>query len=148
MKHKQIVSEVVQELEKRHWDTVSNQLADNFTFSGAVPTPINKQQWLGVHRAIQTGIPDLKFNLHDVTEKGDKVIAKVQLSGTNSADMPAPIPGIKPVIPKTNKSIRLPEETLEFSFTGDKISGIYVKPVAHGGVSGVLEQLGEKISAQ
>ena len=140
MKQEEIVNEVFSALEKRNWEHVERKLADDFTFSGAVQKPISKKEWVGVQRAIQSGIPDLRFNLHQVVAKGDKVMAKVKLSGTHSADMPAPIPGEKSY-QKTGKRVELPEEELEFTISGDKISKLYVKPVPHGGVKGLLEQI-------
>ena len=140
MKNEEIVNEVITALEKRNWENVEKKLTDNFTFSGAVPKPISKKEWVGVQRAIQSGIPDLKFNLRQVTTKGDKVVAKVQLSGTHSADMPAPIPGAK-AYPSTGKKIQMPEEEIEFTIVGDKISNLNVKPTPHGGVPGLLEQI-------
>ena len=144
MKQEEIVNEVMSALEKRNWDKVEMQLSDDFTFSGAVPKPIGKKEWVGVHRALQTGIPDLKFNLRQVSLKGDKVTAKVKLQGTHTVDMPPPMQGVK-AIPITGKKIQLPEEELEFTFKGNKISNINVKPVPHGGVPGILEQLGAPI---
>lgn len=145
MKQEEIVSEVFSALEKKNWDKVEMQLSEDFTFSGAVPKPISKKEWVGVQRALQTGLPDLKFNLKQVKAKGDKVTAKVKLEGTHTSEMPSPMPGVKP-IPRTGKKVALPEEELEFTFKGDKISNLHVKSVAHGGVNGILEQLGANTS--
>lgn len=143
MKKEEIVQEVISALERKNWEKVEQQLTEDFTFSGSVPKPINKKDWVEVHRTIQSGIPDLKFNLHQVIAKGDKVLAKVNLEGTHTVDMPAAKFMDAKSIPKTGKKLRLPEEELEFSFTGDKISNLSVKPVPHGGVRGIYEQLGE-----
>jgi predicted ester cyclase len=144
MKHEQIVNDVISSLEKRNWERLNAQLADNFTFSGTVSQPLKKNEWVGVQRAIQSGMPDLRFNLHQVIAKGDKVMAKVKLSGTHSKELPATPPVTNKPIPSTGKKVELPEEEVEFSFEGDKISKFYVKPVAHGGVNGILEQLNDR----
>jgi len=141
MKQEEIVNEVFSALEKKNWSKVEKQLSDDFTFSGALPKPITRTEWFGVQQALQSGVPDLRFNLHQVTVKGEKVTAKVKLQGTHTAEMPSPLPGVKS-IPKTNKKIELPVEELEFTFKGNKISKLYVKPVPHGGFHGILEQLG------
>ncbi len=141
MENLKFVKEVISDLERRNWDKVENNLSNDFTFTGAVSQPINKKQWVGVHRALQTGMPDLKFNLQQVRVVGDnKVAAKVKLTGTHTAEMPATLPGTKP-IPATGRKIALPEEDIEFTLKGDKISSLYVKPVDHGGVKGILDQL-------
>ena len=66
MKHEELVTEVMSSLEKRNWSQVEKYLSDNFTFSGAVPKPVSKSEWVNVQRALQSGIPDLKFNLKNV----------------------------------------------------------------------------------
>ena len=141
MEKLKIVNEVITNLEKRNWENVENKLTNDFTFSGAVDKPIDKKQWVGVHKAIQAGIPDLKFNLQQMEQKGDnKITAKVKLTGTHTANMPSPLPGANS-IPATGKRVSLPEEELEFTLNGDKISGLFVKPVPHGGVMGIIEQI-------
>lgn len=140
MENLKVVSQVISDIEKKNWEGVEKNLTDDFTFSGAVPQPIGKKEWVSVHRAIQTGIPDLKMNLQKPTEKGNKVTAKLKLTGTHTAEIPAPLPGMKS-IPTTGRKVVLPEEDVEFTFQGDKISGLYVKPVPHGGVQGIIEQL-------
>lgn len=145
MKKEEIVNEIFSALEKKNWDKVEQKLTEDFTFSGAVPKPISKKDWVGVHRAIQTGIPDLRFNLRKVSVKGDKVIATVKLEGTHTIELP-PLTamGTKP-IPPTGKKIQLPEEEIELTFAGDRISNLNVKPVPHGGVQGILEQIGTPV---
>src|SRR5258708_6184927 len=134
MKKEEIVNEVISALERKNWETLESRLADDFTYSGALPKPIQKRDFVGVQRALHSGMPDLKFNLHQVAAKGDKIICKVKLEGTHSATLPPPMEGYKP-IPSTGKKVTLPEEELEFTFSGEKISNLYVKPVPHGGVN-------------
>jgi len=83
----------------------------------------------------------LKINLHKIAMKGDKLTAKVQLAGTHTATLPPPIPGVS-AIASTGKRVELPEEDIEITFKGDKVLNWYVKPTLHGGLMGILEQLG------
>ncbi|MCC7233074.1 MAG: ester cyclase [Bacteroidia bacterium] len=141
MKQEEVVNQLANAIESKNWNKAEAQLTEDFQFSGAVPTPINKKEWLNVQRAIQTGIPDLKLNIRVTEAKGDKVYAKASLAGTHTADMPVTIPGSHPAT-KTGKKIKMPEETLEFTIRGEKIAKIHVTPVANGGVPGLLEQVG------
>jgi hypothetical protein len=144
MKNQEVLKEVITAIENKRWDTVEQKLTTDFTFSGSVPQPIDKKQWVNVHRALSTGIPDLRMNLHDVTPAGDKVKAKVQLSGTHTATLPPTVPGSKSY-PSTGSKVKLPVEEIEVSFNGDKISKFQVRPVAHGGVQGLIEQIEESM---
>jgi predicted ester cyclase len=144
MKHEQIVTEVISALEKKNWGKVTEKLTDDFTFKGAMPKPLKRNEWVGVQRAIQSGMPDLRFNLHQVALKGDKVVAKLTLSGTHTRELPSTPMLTNNPIPSTGKKIQLPEEEVEFTFKGDKISELYVKPIEHGGVKGILEQMEQR----
>lgn len=143
MDNLKLVNEVISDLEKRNWENVENKLTDNFKYSGAVPQPIDKKQWMNVQRSLQKGLPDLRLNLKQVELKGpNRVTGRLKLTGTHTGEMPAItfIPGAKSIA-ATGKKVTLPEELVEFTFEGDKISGLYVEPVAHGGVRGVIEQI-------
>jgi hypothetical protein len=141
MKNEEVVNQVISAIETKNWEHVEKHLTDDFSFSGTVAQPINKKQWVDFQRAIHTGLPDMKYNADKPTLKSDnKVSVKVKLTGTHTADMPAPLPGHKG-IPVTGKKVQLPLEELEFTLKDDKISSLYVKPVPHGGVNGIVEQL-------
>jgi hypothetical protein len=144
MLYEEITRQVMTDLENKKWENVEKKLTDDFTFTGGAPKPISKKDWLQVHKALATGMPDLKMNLSNpVLKDGTQVEAHVKLSGTNTADLPPVLPGTAS-LPKTGKKVQLPEETVRFTFKGDKISNLHVTPVAHGGVQGVLEQLNVK----
>jgi hypothetical protein len=51
------------------------------------------------------------------------------------------MPGMPP-IPATNKKNSLPEERLEFTFVGEKITSLTSDNVPGGGIPGVLQQIG------
>ena len=55
MKKEEIVQEVISALERKNWEKVEQQLTEDFTFSGSVPKPINKKDWVEVHRTIHNG---------------------------------------------------------------------------------------------
>ncbi len=141
MENIKIVNTVLSEMENKNWEKAESYLTEDFKFSGAVAEPLGRKEWVGVQKALQTGIPDLKFNLgHTVAKDKNKVTAKLKLTGTHTSELPSPMPGMK-AIPTTGKKLALPEEEVEFTFEGSKISGLYVKPVAHGGMKGIIEQL-------
>jgi hypothetical protein len=140
----EIVKNVMRALEQCKFDQVENYLTDDFTFVGPVPNPINKREWLDLHKKMSKGIPDLKFNMKNLSESGNVVNGSVQLSGTHSKEMPSLLTGIE-AIPATNKKIQLPEENITAVFKGEKINSFTVEKVPNGGVAALLKQIGAKV---
>jgi predicted ester cyclase len=128
-------------LEAREFEKAASYLADGFEFSGPVPQPIGKKEFIAIQSAFESAFEDWSFNSHDEVEQGDKVVAAVQITGTHTRDLVLPMAGM-PTIPATNKKVSLPEEHLEFTFMGDKIASLTSDNVPGGGVPGVLQQLG------
>src|SRR5438552_8953767 len=109
MNAQEVTQEVVNRIEAQDFDGALKLLTDDFTFSGAVPQPINGQQWIGVHRALGAAMPDLRMNYSGAGDGNGSVKGTVQLSGTHTAELSVPIPGL-PRVPATGKSIKLPTE--------------------------------------
>ena len=145
MKKTEIIKEAFAAMEAQNWVKADNYFSEDFIFTGAVPEPISKTEWEKLHKALQKGIPDLKFNLHECRVENDTVYAKVRLTGTHTNQLEIPLPGI-PSVEATNKKITMPEEDVEFSFKKDLISKMHVRPVLNGGLSGLVKQLGVDIS--
>jgi steroid delta-isomerase-like uncharacterized protein len=73
-------------------------LADDFveheTAPGLPPTKAGTREIFGMFMA---GFPDIRFDAEDIMESGDKVIARVRITGTNKGDfMGVPASG-KPI---------------------------------------------------
>jgi predicted ester cyclase len=141
MNKTEITNAFSQALEEQNFEQAGSYLAEDFVFTGPVPQPIGKQEFLAIQQAVQQAFPDWSFNHHDVQEMGEKVRGAVQITGTHTRDLALPMPGF-PVIPATGKSISLPEEHLEFSFKGDKIASLTSDNTPGGGIGGVLAQIG------
>lgn len=133
-------------LEARDFDMAASYLADDFVFSGPVPQPLGKQEFIAVQSAFEDAFQDWSFNSHDEVEQGDKVVAAVQITGTHTRDLVLPMPGMPP-IPATNKRVSLPVEHITFTFRGDKIASLTSDNVPGGGVPGVLQQIGVPLPA-
>ncbi len=133
-------------LESRDFDRAASYMTDDFVFSGPVPQPIGKQEFIAVQSAFEDAFQDWSFNSHDEVEQGDKVVAAVQITGTHTRDLVLPMPGMPP-IPATNKRVSLPVEHITFTFRGDKIASLTSDNVPGGGVPGVLQQIGVPLPA-
>ncbi len=121
-------------------------MADDLVFSGPVPQPLGKAEFVGLMHAVILGVPDWNFHIHDVEENGDTVDLKVQVTGTHTREMPGLFPGM-PAVPATRKTFSVPEEHIRFTLREGNIATIHVDPVPGGGIPGILQQLGISMSA-
>ena len=92
--------------------------------------------------AIAKAFPVCSFNLHDITEEGDMLTAKVSIVGVHSGDLE--FPGLDPVGP-SYKSVVLPEEPITVTFTGDKISKMEFERIPDTEVKEILNRIGAHV---
>jgi hypothetical protein len=116
-------------------------LTDDFMFSGPVPQPIGKADFLGLQGALVKAIPDWKFNSSNFKVQGDTLKGTVQITGTHTETLAPIMPGMPPV-PATGKRVTLPQEPFTVTIRGDKLASFEAAQVAGGGVPGLLAQIG------
>lgn len=129
-------------LEANDFEKAASYLSDDFTLSGPTPQPVGKNEFIAIQSAFMRAFPDWSFNQGTPQEQGDKVLATIQITGTNTHDLI--VPGMPP-IPATGKKVSLPIEHMEFIFKGDKIASLSSDGVPGGGIAGVLEQIGVQL---
>jgi predicted ester cyclase len=144
MEPDQVVRKCLDAIESGNFKEAQRYVADDMQFSGIMPQPIDRREFMNVQENLQKAMPDWKFNAHDFHTRGDTVDFKVQITGTNTHSTPAIAPGM-PGIPVTGKHVSLPEEPLRMTVKNDKITNIETDPVPGGGVEGLLHQLGIQI---
>jgi hypothetical protein len=144
MENEKIAESFFNAIEKNDFTTAENYLSNNFKITGVGPEPLGAKEFLGVHRAFNKGMPNFKFNYKIGSVSKNIVETKVKLTGTHFKDMPSPAPGF-PNIPATNKTLRMPEEKVRFTFKDNKIEALHIESVPGGGLPGVLKQLGVEI---
>jgi predicted ester cyclase len=120
--------------------TIASLLTEDFTFSGPVPQPLGKAEFLRLAQTLKAAIPDWAFHASDFQAAGDQVQFTVQITGTHTGTLAA-IPGVPPV-PPTGKSIQLPAERQRVTVRGQQISRYDVEPTPGGGVPGIYAQVG------
>lgn len=143
----QVVQQVFSNIDAQKFDVVLSLLSDNYTFSGATPTPINGQAWVAVHRALAAAMPDLRMNYRTTSVNGNQVQGTVELQGTHTGELALPIPGLPRVAP-TGKAIKLPLEHIQVQTTNGKVAAIEVEDLPNGGVKGILMQMGVALPHQ
>jgi predicted ester cyclase len=141
MEPQELVDEFVRTFNEGDYDKVMEYLADDFTFSGPVPEPVDAQMWLGLSKALKGGIPDLDFGLHTMGAEGNVINTGTHLKGTHTADLDLTPMGFG-IIPATGKSVQLPHEAGKLTVEGDKIQSYEIETTEGGGLMGVLAQIG------
>jgi steroid delta-isomerase-like uncharacterized protein len=76
------------------FDLIADDFVEHETGPGLEPTKAGTRQVFDMLRA---GFPDLRFDAEDVLESGDKVVARLRVTGTNTGDFMG--------IPASGKSI-------------------------------------------
>lgn len=142
-----IVKQFMIALETQEFTLASDYLADDFTYTGMLPRPLTKKQFITLMKELKYGMPNMSLNVHDIRETSNELKQEqnaegtVQITGTQSNPMEL-VPLSLPTIPETNRHIILPPEQWRFTIMNDKISTIVVPPIPGGGISGLLQQLG------
>lgn len=141
MKPSEVVIAFMTAIEAENYSTAESLISDKMEVYGVSPLPLGKKEYLGVHRALSSGLPDFKFNYKVTKEEGNTVYVTVHLTGTHTREMQAPVPGMNN-IPATGKSVNMPEEPSKVTVAGDQVVRIDLQPVPGGGVPGLLKQIG------
>jgi hypothetical protein len=128
-------------MEQGNFDEAKSYLLPGFQILGATPQPMGKEEWMDFQHKLFIGVPDFKFNIGELSERGNLVNGVLQATGTFTNEMPSIYVG-KPSIPPTNKKATNPKENFTVTFKGDKITMITVERLTNGGIHGFLKQLG------
>lgn len=139
-----ITNQALDAVERGDVRSSASLYADDFRFTGPLPTPLDKNQYLDVMEKVRQGAPNFRFNRHDLHIDGQTVVVPVQITGTQTGTLRSLMPGM-PDLPPTGKSFRLPPETIRVRFQGDRAVEVHVDEVPGGGILGMLEQLGVTI---
>jgi predicted ester cyclase len=126
------------DLEKTKKSITTDAIADG----GILPQAIPAQEALTIISGLTTAIPDLKFDIQQVTVNGNQATVKALWGGKKTGPLSLPIPGMM-TIPPTGKQIWV-KDGYVLTVQGDKISHMHVESPADGGIPAALEQLGVK----
>ena len=116
---------------------------DAVAAGGVLPQPIPAKEAISLMSALNTAFPDLKFDIQNVTVKGNQATVQAVWSGTNNGDLNMPMPGM-PSIPATGKKVSV-KDTYIVTVQGDKVSRMEVDSPPDGGIPAALDQIGVKV---
>ena len=115
---------------------------DAVAAGGVLPQPIPLSEAMNVMAALKTAFPDLKFDVQNVTVKGDQATVQAKWGGTNKGPLNLPMPGMQN-IPPTGKQVTV-KDTYIVTVQGDKVSRVEVNSPPDGGIPAALDQIGVK----
>jgi hypothetical protein len=138
------VKEGLAAVEAGDFKKLDSLVADDMVFTGPLPMPLGKKEFIGLQSALHAALPDWKFNPSDFKEDGDRVTVMFQITGTQTGELSLPMPGV-PKVPPSGKKISLPKEPSTFTVKNGKLTKLEVSSSAGGGVTGILSQLGVKM---
>ena len=119
------------------------QYSDNFIFSGPVPKPLSRVEYIDLLRATLKAFPDWKFNAANFKQVRDHITCNTRISGTHTGVLELPMFGIS--AQPTNKRFASPEELLTVTVENGKITRVESDNVPGGGLMGILSQIGVQI---
>ena len=131
-------------IQKGDFKNAKNLLADDFQFSGPIPEPVNREEWLAISASLKNAFPDLDYHFKVIGADDDIVKTTSQLSGTHrgSFDLTNMKMG---VIPATNKPFSAKLENTKITVKDNKVTSWAVEPTEGAGLKAILGQLGIKV---
>ena len=141
MNKREIVHTLMNHIQTGDFENARSLLANDFKFSGPIPTPINADEWIEMNGNLRTAFPDLNYNFNIIGEEGDIVRLTSQLSGTQSAPLDLTSMDMG-VIPATNKAFHVGFENTEVTVRDNKVVAWDVEPSKDAGIMAILKQLG------
>jgi SnoaL-like domain len=112
-----LTNQALDAIEQSKVKSSASLYADDLQFTGPVPMPLNKDQYLDLMEKVTRGVPNWNFHRHDLRVEGQTVIVPVQVTGTHSQTLPGLMPGM-PDLPPTHRSFRIPPEVIQITFRG------------------------------
>ena len=134
-----ILKECIKAIQSHNFDKAAKCIEEDFQFLGSDQNPIDKQQWLTLHKALGHAFPDFSFNLVVLEEDHGKVSGQFSFTGTHKDTLDLLLLGFR--LPATGLLIKLPVESFTAQFHGGLMHRLEMKPVEDGGFAGILKQL-------
>lgn len=141
MSAEDVVRSMMTAVDSGDMEKAAGYLSADFVFSGPVPEPIGKVQWIAMQGQLLAAFPDWSFNLSDVQTEANVVTTTHQITGTNAGELDLS-PLDLPKIPATGKSIRLAQERARCTVQNGQIVRIEIDANPDSGLPGILRQLG------
>ncbi len=117
--------------------------ADAVVSGGVLPQPIPATEGLKILGGFTNAIPDIRFDVGQITVNGNEATVQLHWGGTHAAALSLPMPGM-PTVPPTGKKIWV-KDTYGITVEGQKVSNMRMESPADGGIPAALDQMGVKM---
>ena len=144
MNKREIVQSLMDSIQKGDFVHAKTMLADDFQFSGPIPTPINRDSWLRMSASLKTAFPNLDYHFNVIGAQGDVVKTTSQLSGTHTDPFDLTVMNMG-IIPATDKDFSVKVEKTKVTVKDNKVTSWAVERTDGAGLSAILDQLGVKV---
>lgn len=114
--------------------------ADCVVNGSVLPQPIPAAEGMKILRAWTSAIPDIEFEVQQVTVDGNKATVQLRWGGAQIAPLSLPMPGM-PTIPPTGKKVWV-KDTYVLRVRDGKVSSFRMDSPADGSMPAALGQLG------
>lgn len=119
-------------------------MSEDFVFAGPTPEPLNREAYVGMMNTLKAAFPDMDNQLEVTGETADTAQGSLQIMGTQTEPFDLSAMGM-PIIPPTQKPVRLPKEYFTIKTQDGKITHFTVEVPENGGLMGIIAQLGVDI---
>ncbi len=116
---------------------------DTMVSGGVLPQPVPATEALKIVSGLAAAMPDIKTDVTQLTVNGNQATVKLRWSGTQTAQLSLPVPGM-PTVPASGKKVSVMDGFV-LTIEGDKVSRMVVESPADGGIPGALAQMGVKM---
>jgi len=140
MNKREIVQGLMDSIQKGDFKNAKSMLTDDFRFSGPIPKPVNRENWLTMSANLKTAFPDLNYHFIVTDTDGDVVKTTSQLTGTHTGSFDLTDMNMG-VIPATNKAFSVKLEKTRVTVKDNKITSWTVEPTDGAGLMAILKQL-------
>lgn len=134
-----IVKSGLRAWEASNADILDSLLSEDFTFSGPVPQPLSKNEFIGFMQAVLAVYPNFRFNESSIKQEGEQVSVICHITGTHTGTLE--LPGL-PAISATGKKVTSPAEVQHFRIKSGKIVAVIAELAPGGVLPRLLAQLG------
>jgi predicted ester cyclase len=132
-------------LEGKNFDYVRDNTSDDMLFSGPIPQPIGKRDYMEMYRALFRAFPDWRYNLSNFKQVGNRVFFHARATATHSGVLDLPDMDIHNYQP-TGKHLQLPSQEIIVELRDGKVARIELTKVEGGGLNDLLEKVGYHVS--
>lgn len=116
-------------------------LAENFRFSGSVPTALDAKAWLSMSASLKAAFPDLEYHFQMTRVEPQVVHLTAQLSGTHTGDFDLTSMLDMGIIPATYKSFATVLQKARLRVVGGQVTDWRFEPTTGAGLLAILQQL-------